>query len=105
MKVFVTIPSGGSGNAYFNMVKRGTNGAGGNSSVAYYLLTHKNAYADFYIENGLGFIKTRSGTGDYSQYTNASGGIPMDYFYDLRVNGNGKILTGTTFEIWGVRNK
>ncbi|MBR4973067.1 MAG: hypothetical protein IKY45_01225, partial [Clostridia bacterium] len=99
MKVFITMPSGGNGNAYFQ-IKNGSN-----SSVAYFLLTHTKAYCEMYIEGGYAFAKTRSNTGEYSQFTNASSGVPMDCFNKVHIGANGTILAGTKFEIWGVRNK
>ena len=99
------------------LIKNVTTGASGNAYVqvqgyqsawspSYYLLTHTNAMVYLSIEGNLAWAETHSGLGDYSQFHNYGKPIPIpgNTFNTLLIKGNGTILTGTTFEIWGVRN-
>lgn len=118
----VTVRNEPDGNPYnfkklLVIIKNVTTGASGNAYVqvqgyqsawtaSYYLLTHTNAMVYLAIEGDLAWVETHSGIGDYSQFHNYGKPLPIpkNTFDALQIKGNGTILTGTTFEIWGVRN-
>lgn len=99
LRVIITNPSVGSGNAYIAPSNQKSE-----FTASYYLLSHLKAYADLWIEFGYLWVKTYSGLGDYSQFQNCGKPISLDTIQNLRISGNGVILAGSTFEIWGVRN-
>jgi hypothetical protein len=98
LRVIITNADGGTANAYIAPTN-----AQSNWTASYYLLNHKMAIADLWLEFGYLWVETHSGLGDYSQFHNAGKPIPKESIDSLRVSGNGTILAGSTFEIWGVR--
>lgn len=98
----VSFPSGGNGNMYFNIIDR-RNPLQTTASVSYMLLSHKLGFAYYCPIGEFMVLETHSDNGAYSQFHNYAMPIKMPYVDLVRIQGNGTILTGTTFEIWGVR--
>lgn len=99
-KIYITIPSGGTGNFNFTVMSDKSK-----YTVAYVLLTGTSAYCEIWFEHGKLHMATDSKLSEYSQHHSFAKPVDGDATRYIRVDrpGSATGVNGTIFEIWGVR--